>query len=91
MKLNVYSVFDDKAKVYSKPFNMAHNGEALRLFADAVSDVKSSLNRHPSDYHLYRLAEFDDVSGVFKSLPNGPEFLAHAIDFVAEAPKAKEV
>lgn len=83
MKLNVYSIFDVKAQCYSNPFFMPHNGQALRAFSDLVCDEKSSINKHPEDYILYRLAEYDDVSGVFVGL-KGPEFIANAVDFIAK-------
>lgn len=81
MLLNVYSIFDVKAKIYSNPFFMSHNGQALRAFSDLVTDSKSMINKHPTDYMLYRLAEFDDNAGIFTALKN-PEFLANAVDFV---------
>jgi len=81
MKMKVYSVFDEKAKVFSPPFFMPHNGQAMREFGDLAVDKSTVIAKHPSDYKLYCLAEFDNVSGGFVGLPQ-PEFLAHASDFV---------
>lgn len=84
MQLKVYSIFDEKAKCFGQPFFMAHNGMALRAFSDLVADKSTSINKHPGDYKLYCLADYDDNSGEFASLPQ-PEFLAHASDFVNDA------
>ncbi len=83
MEQRVYSVFDIKGKCYTKPFFMVHNGEALRLFGDAVNDEKTTLNKHPEDYQLFLIGTFDDNSGQLKSKSN-PEFLSNAVDFVKE-------
>lgn len=83
MKLSVFSIYDVKAKIYSRPFTMVHNGEALRAFSDTVNDPKSGLlHKYPEDYRLFKLAEFDDTIGVYTPMVNGPEFIAHATDFV---------
>jgi len=80
MLLNVYSIIDEKAKCYSAPFVMPHNGQALRAFGDLVQDKTSAIAKHPGDYRLYKLATWDDHSGQFSS--SKPEFLAAAIDFI---------
>lgn len=86
MELKVFSIFDEKAKVFSNPFYMGHNGQALRAFSDLVQDKQSSIAKHPGDYKLYLLGTFNDVSGKFTSL-NETEFLAHASDYIADVPE----
>jgi len=83
MVKKVYSVFDVKAKIFDKPFHMSQNGEAMRLFGDAVNDEKTMFFRHPEDYQLFLIAEFDDNSGMYKSLEH-PDFLCNGIDFKKE-------
>lgn len=81
MKLKVFSIYDEKALVYRNPFFMAHDGQALRAFGDLVGDKDSEVAKHPEDYTLYRLGEYDDCSGVFESL-KAPVFMSRAVDFV---------
>jgi len=81
MLLNVYSIFDIKAKVYGNPFYMSHNGEAQRAFGDLVKDQQSTVSKHPEDYQLFKLATFDNVSGKFTPI-NPVEFMAHATDYL---------
>jgi len=80
MQLNVFSIFDKKAKCYSNPFFMPHQGQALRAFADLVADKNSAIAKHPEDYSLNKLAEYNDVAGTF--VPLTPEWIANAVDFV---------
>nr|QJB19262.1 MAG: nonstructural protein [Microvirus sp.] len=75
----VYSVMDEKAKAYAQPFFLEHDGMALRAFNDVANDPQSNICKHAADFTLWKLGEFDDVSGIFRSVK--PEFLAKAVDF----------
>lgn len=81
MKQIVYSVFDDKAGVYGTPIFVNSQGIAVRSFSDAVKESGSVFARHASDYKLYRIGEFDNVSGELIKL-DAPLFVVHASDFV---------
>lgn len=83
MKLNVYSIYDSKAQAYNKPFYFHYDGEAIRAFADTVEDPKSVINRHPADYRLYRIGDFDDRGGVLKGVSE-PVFVCEATQFVKD-------
>lgn len=63
MKLIALAVWDDKAEAYLPPFFVAAPGQGIRLFTDGCNDKESPFGKHPSDYRLYRLGEFDDSSG----------------------------
>lgn len=84
--LRAYSIYDEKSEVFTKPFYFCHHGEALRAFGDVVSDPKSQISHHPSDYKLYCIGAFDDASGELSGVAQ-PEFLANAISFVDESRK----
>lgn len=71
MKLRVYSVFDSKAAYYGTPFFSSTDGMAVRSFGDAVNDRMTTLFKHPEDFTLYRIGEFDDQLG--RVLPTTPE------------------
>lgn len=80
MKLLMFSIFDVVAKIYSQPFFMPTTGQALRAFGDEVNNPQSTINKHPADFRLFKLGDFDDNSGVIVS--KNAEFLANAVDFV---------
>ncbi len=82
MLLNAYSIFDNKALVYAPPFYAANAAVAKRIVSDAASDPNSSLNRHPGDYVVYQVGNFNDANGQFT--PVSP--LVHICDVVSLMP-----
>jgi hypothetical protein len=60
-----YSVFDSKINVYARPFFFLHAGEALRAWSDLVNDPSVNIHRHPGDFTLRQIGEFDDLTGKF--------------------------
>lgn len=81
MIMQMFSIFDVKAKAYTQPFFMPQKGQALRDFDGVVNNEQTPVNKYPEDFSLYKLGEFDNISGKVVSL-NQPEFLANAVDFV---------
>lgn len=79
MLLNAYSLFDNKALVYSPPFFVNTDGAAIRMLADLVVDRNTQVGRHPGDFALYRVGNFSDGNGSLEPvLP-----VRHVIDAVA--------
>lgn len=64
MVLNVYSVYDLKAKAFLSPFFLPQDAMAVRALIDAVSDSTHQFAKHPEDYQLFKLGSFDDALGV---------------------------
>lgn len=60
------AVWDNKVGAFMQPFVSRSKGEAIRSFSDAVGDKQSPFCKHPEDYHLASLGEFDDNSGMIK-------------------------
>lgn len=65
MRNNVYSVYDQKAKVFCQPFCSLNDETALRAFAYSANDTSTEIGRYPSDFDLYNLGFFDDQTGKF--------------------------
>lgn len=63
MITKVFSVYDSKASLWMNPFFMQANGQAIRAFSDEANDPKSQLGRHPTDFVLFCIGEFDDNTG----------------------------
>lgn len=76
MKNRMYSVYDRKTLVYLPPYFALTDGAAIRTLSDAVADRNNMLAKHPNDYVLYFVGEFDDTNG--QVLPAVP--LVHVID-----------
>lgn len=79
MFLNAYSVYDRKALQYYPPFFAATDGAASRMFSDLANDGNTNVGRHPSDYVLYRIGQYNDQKGAL--MPESP--LCHIVDAAA--------
>lgn len=68
-----YAVFDRKAEMYSQPFLEIKDGTAIRAVQDIVINNKDhAFAKHPSDFSLHRLGEYDEATGVITG-KNKPE------------------
>ncbi|QCQ84904.1 nonstructural protein [Blackfly microvirus SF02] len=76
MKLRGYSVYDRKALQYHPPFFASTDGAAVRSFSDLANDPETQVGRHPGDYTLYFVGEYDDQKG--HMIPMDP--IGHVID-----------
>ncbi len=65
--MKVFSIFDAKVSAYMQPFFSRTAGEATRAFADLVGEAQHPVAKHPGDYTLFELGEFDDQTGVLTS------------------------
>lgn len=84
--LKLYGVRDMKAAGYTfPPIAEATHGAAIRFFRDLVDDKSGPIGKHPEDYQLMYLGEFDQESGVLT--PVDVMVLSQGSDFVAKAPK----
>lgn len=79
MMLRAYSIFDNKALVYSPPFFTQTNGSAVRMLTDTANDTTTSIGRHPNDFILYCVGTYDDQNGMMT--PHSP--LEHIVDAAA--------
>jgi hypothetical protein len=61
---SVYTVFDNKSKVFAQPFFAINHGVALRDFAFAANHTDNDIGRHPSDYSLFCIGDYDDSTGI---------------------------
>ena len=82
MLLFVVSVKDRASDLFNRPFFVPHRNVAVRDFTDEVNRVAAdnNLNKHPDDFDLYLLGEFDDNKGEFFNLT--PQVLVRAKDVI---------
>lgn len=66
MKFVVVSIFDRASEIYGRPAFVPAKGSAIRSFTDEVNREApdNELYRHPDDFDLYVLGDFDDQVGV---------------------------
>ena len=70
MILQVFAVYDIKARAYMSPFFMPNREMAVRAFSTGVNEEKSELNKHPADFTLFHIGAFDDETGNLEPLQN---------------------
>ena len=64
MKKVYYAVYDKTAEMFGTPFLEVKDGTAVRAVQDIVINSSDhAFAKHPKDFSLHRLGEYDDVSG----------------------------
>lgn len=63
MKLLMVAIRDKQVDAFMPPLFVRAKGEAVRIFMDEVSRDGSPMAKHPGDYDLFVLAEYDDGTG----------------------------
>lgn len=63
MVLKAYSIYDRKGFFYHPPFFQAADGLAVRMFGDLCNDPQTQMGRHPNDFVLFAIGEYDDQKG----------------------------
>ena len=74
MVFGLYSVYDEKAKVYLPPFCAKTIGEADRIFDSVIKSGNSTISQYPADHTLYQIGEYDDSSSTLT--PMVPVFVS---------------
>lgn len=75
MRKLIMAVRDAKAEAFMPPMFVQAAGLGLRAFSDAINDPQHEFSRHPEDYSLYMLGEFDELQGVVHPASPGPELV----------------
>lgn len=82
MILFVCAIFDSALEAYTRPFFVPAIGSATRAFSDEVNNPQSDLFKHPDDYVLFELGEWDDQNGRFVKLHDDPRQIARGKDLL---------
>lgn len=63
MKISLLSVYDKQIQAYGAIFTARTIGEAIRGLTDHVADKTTEIAKHPEDYQLFKLGEWDNETG----------------------------
>lgn len=80
MKFKIFSVYDLKGEAFGMPLFFAAKGQAVRAFDDQCNDPSSTIAKHPGDYTLMEIGEYDDSNGLLVPLTE-PASLGTGVDF----------
>jgi len=86
MRKFLYTIYDTATSVHNRnmgPMCLLSDGEALRMFKDLVEGPDNDVGKHPEDYNLIRVGEWDDVKGTLKNEAN--ETLATGLEILAQS------
>lgn len=73
MKLNIYSIRDNLAEIFHRPFFETNNATAIRAFSDTADKQP-----HIEDYSLYLVGEWNDQNG--QIVPCEPQRIFSGLD-----------
>ena len=62
--MKAFVIYDSKAGFFRPPMVYKSTGEALREFADAVNNPETFVAKHPADYTLFEMGEYNELQGV---------------------------
>lgn len=79
----VLAIRDSAVGAFQAPFVHVALGAAVRAFGDAVKNPESGMDKHPEDYELYHLADFDEVTGLFIA-GEQPVCIARGKDYISK-------
>lgn len=79
----MFTVKDRAIDTYNIPFTQTTREEAVRNFKDQINDDPKTnpLAKHPDDYDLYMVGEFDENWGKLEPIGN-PQLIARGKDLV---------
>lgn len=69
MITKIFAIKDSKAGAFLRPFFVPNEAVAIRAVSEAFYDESSDFYRHATDYDLYELGEYDDISGKLDTQP----------------------
>jgi len=64
VKLQAFSIFDQKTETFSAPFFVPKLAMAQRVITQQLMDPRTDIAQFPEDYHLYRVGEFETDNAV---------------------------
>ncbi len=65
MKHSVFTIYDSKVDAFLPPFYMQTKPAAIRAITDTMNDPSHQFAKHPEDYTLFYLGQFDDGTATF--------------------------
>lgn len=58
--IKLYTVLDKQSKTTNQPFPMQTNRDAIEGLRQVVQDENTTISKHPDDFDLYYLGEYDE-------------------------------
>jgi len=82
MKIKIHTIYDSKTNAYTTPKYALTTAAAIRTFSDEANDSSTYVSKHPTDFTLFEIGEFDATSGAIE-VYQAPKALGTAANFVS--------
>lgn len=69
MIYQIVTIKDRAIDAYLRPFCVTAIGQATRIFTDEINNPQGDMFKHPMDYDLYHLGQWDDNTATFLATP----------------------
>jgi len=80
MKLKLYAIHDQAVNEFIGPEVSRTHGEAERKFRDHVNNPEAGLlNKHPQQFTLFYLGEYESENGSLTGLKEGPQSMINGV------------
>lgn len=79
--MQIYAIKDKATEAFHNPFFVRARGIAMRMFMDETKNEQSQINKHPDDFELHYIGDFNDETGQIQQT-NGTELIAKASDLI---------
>lgn len=80
MRFKVFSVYDSKMEEFGVPMFLRSRGECIRAFSDVIGSSESPISKHPGDYTLFEIGDYDATTGAI-TMYEAKISLGLALDF----------
>ncbi len=88
MQHQMFVVYDSKANAYMQPWFLTQQAMAQRAFSDCVNDPDHNFGRHPEDYTLFNIGEFNDQTAQVQWQP--PKSCGNGLEYIIQIPDEKQ-
>lgn len=68
MKMKCCQIYDSASNSFLRPFYVTDQKVAARFFNDMVNDPNDPVGKHPADYTLYYISDWDDKDGLHTTI-----------------------
>lgn len=80
MSQRIYAVKDLAINAFGNPIFVRAQGQAIRSFMDECKNTESMMAKHPADYEMYYIGEYDEETATITPATN-IERVARATDY----------
>lgn len=79
----LFAIRDDKMEAYMPPICFVTRGQAIRWFSDLMHSPEAEVAKHPEDYKLMYIGEYQAASGLIGCPKEGPVLVIAGLDVMS--------